>query len=224
MGILDDAIRDHLDLKRRHGATEEELRRLEQEAFGPPARPGEEEFSVPDERGPQDAERAGAGLPEFADELDEEPTRIASAAELAEAPPAEAPAEERAADEPVVETEPAAEEEPAPAEGAAEAAGGALDTAEREAIAEQPTRVFHQEELEELGIEPEEEAEPAAEPAADEHEAQAADEEDVAEEEDEAAEGDEDEDVLEETPDFLRDAPEDDELWFEQGEPKDFDF
>ena len=33
-----------------------------------------------------------------------------------------------------------------------------------------------------------------------------------------------DEDVLEETPEFLRDAPEDDELWFEQGEPKDFDF
>jgi hypothetical protein len=34
----------------------------------------------------------------------------------------------------------------------------------------------------------------------------------------------EDEDVLEETPEFLRDQPEDDELWFEQGEPKDFDF
>ena len=32
------------------------------------------------------------------------------------------------------------------------------------------------------------------------------------------------EDVLADTPDFLRDAPEDDELWFEQGEPKDFDF
>ena len=31
-------------------------------------------------------------------------------------------------------------------------------------------------------------------------------------------------DVLEETPEFLRDQPEDDELWFEQGEPKDFDF
>ena len=33
-----------------------------------------------------------------------------------------------------------------------------------------------------------------------------------------------DADVLEETPEFLRDQPEDDELWFEQGEPKDFDF
>jgi hypothetical protein len=36
-------------------------------------------------------------------------------------------------------------------------------------------------------------------------------------------EGDAD-DVLADTPDFLKDAPEDDELWFEQGEPKDFDF
>ena len=36
--------------------------------------------------------------------------------------------------------------------------------------------------------------------------------------------GDGDEDVLEETPEFLRDNPDDDELWFEQGEPKDFDF
>ena len=32
------------------------------------------------------------------------------------------------------------------------------------------------------------------------------------------------EDVLADTPEFLRDAPEDDELWFEQGKPKDFDF
>jgi hypothetical protein len=32
------------------------------------------------------------------------------------------------------------------------------------------------------------------------------------------------EDVLEDTPDFLEDAPEDDNLWFEQKPPKDFDF
>ena len=32
------------------------------------------------------------------------------------------------------------------------------------------------------------------------------------------------EDVLEETPDFLEEAPEDDQLWFEQKPPKDFDF
>ena len=32
------------------------------------------------------------------------------------------------------------------------------------------------------------------------------------------------EDVLEDTPDFLQDDPEDDDLWFEQKPPKDFDF
>jgi hypothetical protein len=43
--------------------------------------------------------------------------------------------------------------------------------------------------------------------------------------ESQAGPADEDgEDVLEETPEFLQDAPEDDELWFEQGKPKDFDF
>jgi len=32
------------------------------------------------------------------------------------------------------------------------------------------------------------------------------------------------EDVLEETPDFLQETPEHDRLWFEQKPPKDFDF
>jgi hypothetical protein len=32
------------------------------------------------------------------------------------------------------------------------------------------------------------------------------------------------EDVLEETPDFLRETPEQDRLWFEQRPPRDFDF
>ena len=38
------------------------------------------------------------------------------------------------------------------------------------------------------------------------------------------SEGDEEEDVLEETPEFLQDAPEHDRLWFEQKPPRDFDF
>jgi hypothetical protein len=33
-----------------------------------------------------------------------------------------------------------------------------------------------------------------------------------------------DEDVLEETPEFLQETPEHDRLWFEQKPPKDFDF
>jgi hypothetical protein len=38
MGVLEDAIREHLDLKRRHGATDEELTRQEAEALGPARR------------------------------------------------------------------------------------------------------------------------------------------------------------------------------------------
>src|SRR5919204_4538932 len=34
MGALDDAIREHLELKRRQGVSEEELKRKEDEAFG----------------------------------------------------------------------------------------------------------------------------------------------------------------------------------------------
>src|SRR4051812_30430230 len=35
MGLLDDAIRDHLELKRRHGASADEVARQEKEALGP---------------------------------------------------------------------------------------------------------------------------------------------------------------------------------------------
>jgi len=38
MGVLDDAIRQHIELKRRHGASEDELERKEQEALGPARR------------------------------------------------------------------------------------------------------------------------------------------------------------------------------------------
>ena len=34
MGILDDAIREHLDLKRKHGARDSEIREIEDEALG----------------------------------------------------------------------------------------------------------------------------------------------------------------------------------------------
>jgi hypothetical protein len=37
MGVLDDAIREHLELKRKHGAPEDEIQQKEQEALGPPA-------------------------------------------------------------------------------------------------------------------------------------------------------------------------------------------
>jgi len=38
MGVLDEAIRDHLDLRRRHGASDAEIARAEAEALGPARR------------------------------------------------------------------------------------------------------------------------------------------------------------------------------------------
>jgi len=51
MGTLDDAIREHLELKKRSGAPDDEVRRLEDEAFGPVRR----EARAPAEPQPDDA-------------------------------------------------------------------------------------------------------------------------------------------------------------------------
>ncbi|HEU4723560.1 MAG TPA: hypothetical protein VFS59_19565, partial [Gemmatimonadaceae bacterium] len=52
MGLLDDAIREHLDLKRRRGADPNEVARLEQEALGPVRR---EPAAAEGERAPNEA-------------------------------------------------------------------------------------------------------------------------------------------------------------------------
>ena len=315
MSILDDAIREHLELKRAHGADEAEIKKLEDEAFGPPGRPEEPdplaeaptEFMVtPEAEGGSEAPDAGG--------------RRINIADLQEAPPEPGP------EEPIVPAEDAAQaappaEEPIAAEhdALAEAADGSHSTEERHAIAEQPTEFFDVEA--EMGtedapaaeapspsdeeiaaveaaeprlapVEPPTEihasrAEPAAdlpeeeeedddfwseqrlsdeldqaleapfeeedepplaaapevspaqepifeEPDSEEYEqpavgevAEASDETEAADEPQPQANYDPDtghEDVLEDTPDFLEDAPEDDELWFEQKPPKDFDF
>src|SRR3954467_7741099 len=77
MGLLDDAIREHLELKRRHGADPDEVTRQEREALGAPARG---EFAKPAGEGEQnEAPEAPAA---------EEP---ATAAALEPEPPAEMP-------------------------------------------------------------------------------------------------------------------------------------
>src|SRR5215218_8122662 len=101
MSILDDAIREHLELKRQHGADESEVKRLEDEAFGPPGRPEEPdpmaeaptEFLV----APEGGEAVGGDDPEggrrinIAD-LQEPPQPGAPAEDPAQtAPPAEEP-------------------------------------------------------------------------------------------------------------------------------------
>jgi hypothetical protein len=64
MGLLDDAIREHLELKRKHGADPDEVGRQEREALG--ASPRHAEFAA-----------AGADEP-VADELDDEPAADAA--------------------------------------------------------------------------------------------------------------------------------------------------
>ncbi len=320
MGILDEAIREHLELKRQHGAGDSELQQLEDEAFGQAERPGDEQAADPLAEAPTEF----LEQPETAEA--EGSRREPTIADLQEPPPpaeepapteVEVPAEEAAAavDETPVEEPSAMEHEIVadPVEAAApddEPQAAGHSTEERHAIAEQPTEMFDVEQ--ELGgppnptdeeiveeeiaeprlaptdplagleeteeaevsvqgpapddddeyddeddafwneqrlsdeldqaleaprepepeIEVEEVAEPADEPESEEYDepepepepeaAAAAEPEPVAEAEPEAARHDED--VLEETPDFLEESPEDDQLWFEQKPPKDFDF
>jgi hypothetical protein len=217
MGILDDAIRQHLDLKRRQGAEEDELQRLEDEAFGPPSRPGDPDFPATGEE-----DESGNGRPPSGESVaTEEPPGAepepAAAQAPAEQPLAPETAEERLPDTQTPEPSGGAfydqrEDEPPTADELARADGGtdeppieSLDTVEHPFAGE----------IEDSG-----EAEAVEQPSTAEE--QLTDEEEVVE--GELAEEGEGEDVLEETPEFLRDQPEDDELWFEQGEPKDFDF
>jgi hypothetical protein len=277
MSILDDAIREHLELKRAHGADEAELKKLEDEAFGPPGRPEEPDPSA-------EAPTEFMATPEVSEaEPAEEERRRINVADLQEPPPA---APQESTEEP--QAEPAAEEEPSamehevvPEPPTPEPTEPEPAPDERQAIAEQPTEFFDVEA--EIGTEdapaPPAEApspsdeeivevereEPRLVPVADddeeeddefwseqrlsdeldqaleapiteEHEVPAPTAEPVAPARDQEEEDDEEperpdydpdtghEDVLEDTPDFLEDAPEDDDLWFEQRPPKDFDF
>jgi len=316
MSILDDAIREHLELKRAHGADEAELKKLEDEAFGPPGRPEEPDpfAEAPTQfmatEGAEQAAEAGGRRINVADLQEPPPPKPAERGE-------EPPVESAAAVEPEADASPAAPaEDPAQAAPPAEEEPSAMEheivseppEGERHAIAEQPTELFDVEaemgsedapateapspsdeeivaaELSEPKLAPAEPpteihatrtdapAEPAEEdeedeefwsdqrlseeldqalesplteehelpPATDEHEAPAPaaespaptaepayEDDDSEEHEKPRADYDPDtghEDVLEDTPDFLEDAPEDDELWFEQKPPKDFDF
>jgi hypothetical protein len=94
MSILDDAIREHLELKRAHGADETELKRLEDEAFGQAERPGQESAAsdtvdpfaeAPTEflKAPESGEESGRRVPNIAD-LQEPPPPGAAAPEAGE--------------------------------------------------------------------------------------------------------------------------------------------
>ena len=221
MGLLDEAIREHLELKRKHGASDEELHLKEQEALGPvrrepaepPPPPAAEAPADALEQEPEDAlepEPADAFEPEPAEALGREPAEALEQGfdELPddrEALMDERPEEhfEEAAPEPAPESfqEPAAPfSEPAPAGEAGAPAGeagtevlGPEDDLEPPPTGDTPSRGFG-----------------PVEPPPDEPEL--------------AEDFDDEDDVLEETPEFLQESPEHDRLWFEQKPPRDFDF
>jgi hypothetical protein len=153
MGLLDDAIREHLELKRRRGADPGEVAREQREALD----------VVPE----------------------------ASPEALETAPQTDAPLGPAAADDGAVE--PIAEP-PALGETAELDMSSVLSDDTHPPVAAVPP-------AEEDSLE----WEVPADAVDDEPEEQA-------------------EDVLEETPEFLRDTPEQDRLWFEQRPPRDFDF
>jgi hypothetical protein len=205
MGLLDDAIREHLELKRSHGADPDEVARQEHEALG-------------------ETRRAEFARPEGAEQADA-PVGAEPEAAAATEPPEDFPVPEfhagrEDAPEPdALEPSDDAPEDLGAPDEVAEADDLAAPTAELEA-AHEPFDV-------------EAEAPPAAapEPAAPaERDDPWLDEERDEVPADEALDhpresgGDEDEDVLEETPEFLQETPEHDRLWFEQRPPRDFDW
>ena len=203
MGVLEDAIREHIELRRRHGAAEDELLNQEAEALGPARR---EVDSA--EQGAQ------AGAP---DEPAEEPTRLVEAPVFEEPEPEVplyAPGERE--DEPVASLDPGEPLNAAPLEEPVTEMGSPFDehSSHVPPLEELPPEELPPEELppeedppEELPpqeLPPEEDPPPPAAPPPGAEDA--------------------DDDVLEETPDFLAETPEHDRLWFEQKPPRDFDF
>lgn len=204
MGMLDEAIREHFDLKRRNGADPAVVAIEEREALGDPAQRqaqvaevvSTEEEGTHTEALTVSAEADGVVVAEVPNE--EPATRIVEPGEL-EQPPA------------------AAQEDPVPT--AEELPGSEAAVAEEEIVAEAPeqeTRGFTLEESQEavmpeppsrpVGAPPSAEPQPAAEEAAPGEQAEEA------------------RDELEGTPEFLEETPEHDRLWFERKPPRDFDF
>jgi hypothetical protein len=197
MGLLDDAIKEHLELKRRRGADPGEIERQESEALGP-VRRGEVDLAdrpvaraAVEDPAPDDADFA----------LDDEPSAPSRAPE----PESERESTSPPHGDPLGDEALGRHDRP-PVEETAD--HGTVTPPHGDALA-QPTRQFSVDEVQEaLGRDRDRErdARPAADP-------------DVV-----PAEADAEEDVLEETPEFLQETPEHDRLWFEQKPPKDFDF
>lgn len=172
MGLLDDAIREHLELKRLRGADPGDVARSEQEALGPVERTEAAEREPLASGGSEPAAGAQHPAESFGD---------ASVS---------GDAHEGGYETVELDMGSVLEDERADA-----ASGYAPEDRDEDSLdwemPDSATRSAGHEETR-----PEDEAEPDA-PV---------------------------EDVLEETPDFLRETPEQERLWFEQRPPRDFDF
>jgi hypothetical protein len=170
MGLLDDAIREHMELKRLRGADPSEVARQEQDVLGAVPRRGDGETQTPDggeldtAEGSDGHDQLAGGQRADADDDSTEHPHPAHGADFANVGQETAELDMR-----TVLDEHHEADDPARRTGGAEAEGTAPEGA------------------------PDDDGEPV-------------------------------DDVLEETPDFLRDTPEQERLWFEQQPPRDFDF
>jgi hypothetical protein len=204
MGLLDDAIKEHLELKRKHGAPEEEVQRQEEEALGPVRRDAAEQ---PESAEAEIEEADGDEVVAVEEEAGEHA--------LNETPAADAPAEPTAGDAPA---------EPTAGDAPAEPGAGATPAEPDELFFEEDEAPFSEVEGSEAQVSDPgltQEYDPFAE-----DETAGEDEQPAAGQDEDSAAGETDEggDVLEDTPDFLQETPEHDRLWFEQKPPRDFDF
>jgi hypothetical protein len=223
MGLLDDAIREHLDLKRRHGADPAEVERAEREALGPVRRKGEvATASYPDDADEADGafdaeadEDSGASSPVAYDQAEEDEWRYRD--------------DEFAVDDTRPEPDSTRRSRRSSAQDDAEdqprglAARFGLRGRRTEEHDEDPEPEFDDEpplsEDEATRVHRSGGTRPSSTPPPVEGETAEHDVPGVHHDEDAA-----DEDMLEETPEFLQDTPDHDRLWFEQRPPRDFDF
>ena len=266
MGILDDAIRQHLELKRQHGAEATDLDRLEQEAFGPAARPGDPEFEtrrgsrrrraspscrtqpirasstssrLAHRRGSDDRRarrlrrarrraRGAAGRARVGRAADPRGARGGDLRRRGRRSGRDRPRRRHLAAEQARRRalRPRGHRRPSGAEGRVAVgrarsgradAGGGVDSGELETFAAPPSDAARQRRsrIRRFG----------RGAGVDRVRGAARRDRRAAPRASEAEDDESDEDLLEETPDFLKDAPDGEDLWFEQqARPKDFDF
>ena len=210
MGLLDDAIREHLNLKRRRGADPAEVERAEREALGPvrrnrgPVDEADEPDSAPgagsfayDQDDDRDWDRTPPDRPSFGDP-DDDFDLDDGVADVGRGSGRTSAGEGR--------SRPHSLGEPAGGRGSSEDWGAADE------------KDFDGEPFPEA---PSPGASDARRPV--DHSGDDTTEYHVDEALHAGEEGRND-DVLEETPEFLEDTPDHDRLWFEQRPPRDFDF